>query len=289
MLVHKLAVVGMDMQQLRMLEILGNQQVLEVFLDMLSLEYLVVLLMVGKLIAEVRGLYHGIGNNGTIGGDPTIIENHPYAVILEINKKINCAGSIITESYIVTSAICASKTNNETIIRAGTTYKKQGGSDHRVNKIFIHKNFNYENYTNNIGLIRVLEPIKFDKSRKAIPIFNQNEKILAGRSGIVSGWGEAKNETTENPQLHEIEVNIIDHDSCKMSAQKYVDDGVICASSGKNKSKAVCNNDWGDPLVIDGRLAGIQSWILNSCTEKYLSGYTKISHYSSWIDEHIQN
>lgn len=54
-----------------------------------------------------------------------------------------------------------------------------------------------------------------------------------------------------------------------------------------NQNKGICGGDSGTPLVQNGTLIGLGSWVISPCgTKGALSAYTRISNYIPWISNH---
>lgn len=61
----------------------------------------------------------------------------------------------------------------------------------------------------------------------------------------------------------------------------------ICAYSGINGT-GVCHGDSGSPLVYNGKLIGVTSW-LYGCAAGYPDGFTRVSEYIDWIKDRLED
>ncbi|XP_051164448.1 trypsin beta-like [Leptopilina boulardi] len=210
----------------------------------------------------------------------------PYQVSVQLNGRHYCGGSIISEFDVLTAAACVSAGGiNQYSIKAGTNDLQYGGSVHKVKQIIRHENYYLNNDNipvNDIAIIRVQTPFKFDGTRDSIPLL-LNQPALDGSFAKISGWGWM-NSTFPN-LLRKGRVNIINKNYCSRTHyQGRLPAGQICASlTGQDACKA----DAGGPLVIGVHLAGIISWGKGCALGNYPGVYTEIFYYRSWIYNQI--
>ncbi|XP_057328585.1 trypsin-3-like [Microplitis mediator] len=229
-------------------------------------------------------------NARIVGGRNASIEEFPYLVSIQTFGYHYCGGGIISEKWALTARTCYVSIRD--LIRAGSTYSNEGGSLHTVAQIIRHEKFHYidsinDASVNNIQLLRVLEPFKFDKTRQPMALFNANEVVPANTLGELAGWG-----FTENGQLSQnlkaIDLNTLTPQKCKNSYDLFggLQEDQFCAGHPAFKQD-VCFSDAGSPFAINGRIAGFVSWA-NGCGEPgYYGVYTKISSYIPWIKEKL--
>ncbi|XP_042604660.1 mast cell protease 2-like [Cyprinus carpio] len=101
------------------------------------------------------------------------------------------------------------------------------------------------------------------------------EKI--SKDCMVMGWGW-QNYDNESPSdvLKEAKVTLIDSENCGTA-------DTLCTQ----ESAGPAQGDGGGPLVCGGVAQGIVSFY-NTKTKPYLTVYTHISHYFSWIHDHMK-
>ncbi|KAJ8683769.1 hypothetical protein QAD02_019561 [Eretmocerus hayati] len=252
------------------------------------LSFIVILGVLGIITADpiVYTQAQGKPSFGITGGDIAVIEDHPYGVILEIDSRVTCTASIVSNNYIITRGDCAREIERRGIIRAGSSQKGRNGTEHNVDKVISHEDFK----GNVMGLIRIKEPFQFDQTHQVIPLFDKDEEIETGTVGIVIGWGFTENDRrNKNDHSYKINMTVLDDEVCKQEYdQEYESGKMICAINNEHKGKDICWFDYADPLVIDGRLAGIVLGNEDLCTGNKPVIFAKIAHYHDWIMEIIQ-
>lgn len=159
-----------------------------------------------------------------------------------------------------------------------------------VNKIFIHKEFNNNQFgKNDIALGYVEEDILLDSYPE---LYTNNDEV--GKICGISGYGLTGNFLT----------GCSISDSKKRAGSNYIDkidrDLLICTASRKGSAKytqlefLICSGDSGGGLFIDKKLAGINSCVLAGdkkpdSTYGDEAGHTRVSLFIPWIMENMSN
>ncbi|PSN49716.1 Chymotrypsin-1, partial [Blattella germanica] len=91
-------------------------------------------------------------------------------VSLEYQGSQHCAGSIINNYYILTAAHCLKNELYPTrySVLVGTVKLSEGGTRYNVSSIKKHEDYFFENVTNDIGIVKLEEPLTFNKYVKPI-------------------------------------------------------------------------------------------------------------------------
>lgn len=227
------------------------------------------------------------------GGENISIKERPYQVSIESKPFGFCGGSIISSNYVVTAAHCfLSKDPDSHKVRVGTDVMGKFGRLHEVEYVKLHENYSYvvgESPKNDIAVIRVKQPFKFTEKCQPIELVKRCEKVKAGVISVTSGWGWTDEGETE--KLKSLAMPAYDRDLCN---EIYTDkpnevlEGYICAGIFGVKNRSGCFGDSGGPMTINGRLAGIVSWIDECGSPKYPTVYTDVSYYHDWIFKNIK-
>lgn len=223
-----------------------------------------------------------------INGKISTIQEFPYVVALEIWYQHNCGGAIISPYYVITAAHCLKYSNDpfNYQVRAGSSFRQQGGTVHQVRKINFHPQYQYPK--NDVALLRLMNVIKFDgKTISSISMFKFGEESQPGSTASVAGWGWVKEGGPTSNQLMSIKLSIVDKKACNdsyINGSSFIPKGAICAS-GSHQS--VCDGDSGSPLVVNGKLAGITAFMhnKNGCRSwPQPIGFTEVASVRKWID-----
>ncbi|XP_035729189.1 trypsin-1-like [Vespa mandarinia] len=224
-----------------------------------------------------------------IGGENAVIEEYPFAVSLQNNVTIFghdvehfCGGSIISDTWIITSAQCALSINvREYHIRAGSTYYYENGTTYNVERIVVHPAFNYQNYDFDIGLVKLKRKIVFDKFKQPIKLSEKDQVIKNGTEITVVGWGTTRNLGPYSKNLKKTNLQKISNEECTSKYGYQLTNRMFCIIANDRKP---CIGDSGAPAIINNTLIGVASWS-ESCGFSYPTTYENLSYMIDWIKE----
>lgn len=243
---------------------------------------------------------------GIYGGMDASIENFPHHVAIEHNGKgvYLCGGAIISDTQVITAAHCVyGLGSDELTVRSGTNTLKSGGSLHNVKKVKVHEEYELSrnkakqhksvydsSHENDIALIRVDTPFKFNEKCRAIGMFDKGEGIPLGDMANVTGWGNTYERFGLSSKLKFADLPILHKTIYNLAYLKKggSSNGKICAGdyNSVGLTKDSCHGDSGGGLVVNGRLAGIVSSGKKCGLPDYPGVYTEIAYFRDWIREH---
>ncbi|CAD6208813.1 GSCOCT00003620001.2-RA-CDS [Cotesia congregata] len=212
---------------------------------------------------------------------PYIVAIHSYYRLF-----INCSGTIIDEKWILTAAHCVdSHPKNYYRIYAGLIRHHTWSpmtQTRRVEFVIRHPNFNPLTGANDIALMKLDEPLKFNRYVRnlCLPLPTWGTIPAVHEICTVIGWGiSIQNGEREEEELREVELPIFD--KCN--------DSTICTYE---REKDACKGDSGGPLMCQipnsNRLyiAGIVNREENNnpCGHFDAAGvYARVSFHYPWI------
>ncbi|XP_034952205.1 modular serine protease-like [Chelonus insularis] len=228
--------------------------------------------------------------------------------------KFFCGCTLIGERVVVTAGHCVWKTDPETIkvifngFSSNFTINEfdENAQIRQVSSIKLQQAYqDHEgNYGSDIAILILTEPVILTANIKPICLNWSPESDISLRIldiGLVAGMGITENDTFSE-KLREVAVKIISNEECQTSQKrdfkKYLTYTTFCA--GWRNGSAVCNGDSGGGLALPRPnssiwdLYGIVSIsprrLQNSfCDPKYYTVFTKVSIYSTWIDNILKN
>ncbi|CAD1468906.1 unnamed protein product, partial [Heterotrigona itama] len=172
---------------------------------------------------------------------------------------------------------------------AGTINLSKPGSEHPVEKIIIHENYNAaDSWRNDISLLKVSKPFVKSNVISFVTLPSPSDAIKANDVAVVSGWGRLRQGGPTTVHLQRVNILIADQEYCKYiyGKQSYnVYDTQVCAYDPKVE-KGSCNGDSGGPLTVKGKLVGLVSWAMGCALTDYPTVYTRVSSHLNWIKEH---
>ncbi|XP_055912024.1 phenoloxidase-activating factor 3-like [Eupeodes corollae] len=252
-----------------------------------------------------------------LNGETAFLFEFPWMALLEYNttagRNFLCAGSLISDRYILTAAHCFASPNAQLIsVRLGEhdTSKEidcegYGGQfdrecappvqNHRIDDVIIHNDFRFGIFANDIALIRLQTKVAYEDT--VIPICLPISKDLIRNldSATVAGWGLTLNGNTSNV-LQKAHLPVLANEYCgKLFARNFTSSH-ICA--GGRRGVDTCKGDTGGPLfartgsyfpkfVQYGIMSGGGSAVCGG-NSTIPSIYTNVIDYVPWIIKNIR-
>ncbi|XP_060866108.1 venom protease-like [Metopolophium dirhodum] len=250
-----------------------------------------------------------------IGGSQSQLGAWPWMVALGYrNLNINnnflqwlCSGTLITNTYVLTSAECVRDRVN---IRLTTARLGELNLDPSVNDgatpldipikhIIIHEGYNPEGVSNDIALLKLSHSVAYTELIQPIclPLSSdvRNINLRAIDMPFVAGWGSIKPSSVSSEQrntyLMEAQISITNTTYCKYLYEKnniVIDDKIIICAGHSKGGKDACRGDSGGPMMFfiqdQYYLMGVVSRGPKLCGEPGYPGlYTRVSSFIDWI------
>uniref|UniRef100_A0A182Q1Z6 limulus clotting factor C n=1 Tax=Anopheles farauti TaxID=69004 RepID=A0A182Q1Z6_9DIPT len=239
-----------------------------------------------------------------VGGEVTDIDEFPWTALIEHEVsdgtfRYGCAGSLITERYVLTAATCVIPMSNQKItrVRLGAWNLNRtreyecfpASIDVDIESTIVHANYNRRSRLHDIALVRLARDVRF--SAMIRPIEMSETKSVEG-TAVAAGWGRTEHNTVAEKKL-KVQLDIVSMEQC---APIYNDSRLelkqshLCA--GGQDGKDTCMGDMGGPLMQErfGKwyLVGIVSFGRAECGQDGFPGvYTNVVEYLDWVKERI--
>lgn len=228
-----------------------------------------------------------------VNGELADISQVPHLVSIKSEEFGVCGGAIISKWHVLTAAHCVGGDITRIEIRAGSTLRGEGGTVHHAKAVKRHKKFFVDEFeltsSHDIAVIRVKVPFTFIAHIQPIRLFGYGEKIIPNMRGLESGWGQNEDGLYDK-HLRKLSLLVVNKTECNKIYENWggLKIGQFCAKN-EDYSKFPCYGDSGNPLVIDGRLAGIDIYGGSCELPDTPSVYTEIPSFRYWIDRVVFN
>ncbi|EDW83049.2 uncharacterized protein Dwil_GK22647 [Drosophila willistoni] len=248
-------------------------------------------------------------------GNDTAIDEFSWMVILVYvdrkgNRHFDCGGSLINNLYVLTAAHCVIETEERRLVnvRVGE-YDMSKPIDCvrgvcnpaivevQVKESILHPQYDddNENLHHDIALLRLNQSIELNQYVQPVclPITKASPPILPGEFLVVSGWGcTLQNQPSNIKQRLSVGAN--DHQTCVerfASAGNTLIPSQICA--GGEFLHDSCKGDSGGPLMRQGYQGvwyqeGVVSFGKGCGLRGWPGIYTRVAHYTNWIQDTIR-
>lgn len=210
----------------------------------------------------------------------------------EAYTTMGCSGSIVSRSFIVTAAHCLTNLD-ETVATSVVVYYNssqiQNGPLMDVIRFARHPDFILRVYANDIAILQLEKPLKFDKFVSPV-CFPTSPLDIAGKRLLIAGWGLTMEGGRDSEQLRYITKKEMPYKQCKpllhTEAQLLLNGSIVICTSARNKD--ACAGDSGGPVTTwNGRgksfLVGIVSFGYGCARDDEASGYTRVATFAPWV------
>ncbi|KAJ8287792.1 hypothetical protein COCON_G00004510 [Conger conger] len=245
------------------------------------------------------------GHQRVLGGADAPAGAVPWQVYLKIHGF--GGASVIGDQWLLTAAHNVVQIKTKVVANAEEIEAYVGKNDVRENNATsrlwiasVHPHPHYDsssghNFNNDIALLKLREPITFNKFVMPLCLPAEGDKYESGKIGVVSGFGRT-DQNTLSETLKYVELPLVDQSTCRKGFDTLektdkpipdLTDNMFCAGFSMG-GKDTCGGDSGGAFAIrqpDGPYwaAGIVSWGIG-CGKRGVYGvYTRVNNYSDWI------
>lgn len=208
-------------------------------------------------------------------------------------KLLGCGGSILSRSFILTAAHCIHFGNRRpvsVVVRYNSTYLERGPLA-LANDVIPHPRFSMTTVTNDIALVKLTKPLRFDKFVKPVCL-PMRRLQLVNKKAFAAGWGKTRDDGKSTDRLQYMKTKILPFRNCTTSFDSweqqdvFSDASVICTETN---GKGVCQGDSGGPVTVwrNGLQKYFQVGIISFSRGCSKTGrpnvHTRVSHFVPWI------
>ncbi|KAG0730080.1 Trypsin-1 [Chionoecetes opilio] len=185
-----------------------------------------------------------------------------------------CGASIYKETWAVCAGHCVQGENMN-----NPDYLKES----ILSQIIQHEDYNGFTISNDISLLKLSTPLKFNANVAAIEL--QSQKDYIGDCDV-SGWGTTKEGGSSPSVLKYAVIPTVTDEACREAyGSSEIDDSMICAGLPEG-GKDACQGDSGGPLACGGLLTGIVSWGNGCARPDYPGVYSEVAYFKDWVESH---
>ncbi|XP_017777359.1 PREDICTED: serine protease snake-like [Nicrophorus vespilloides] len=227
-----------------------------------------------------------------IGGIQAAENEFPHMVSLHYeDNEAQCAGSLISNKYILTAASCISRYYPK-FAKLGTVDLDSKTEQMKIARMIRNPNFKPLSWYDNIGLIELEKPVEFSDSIRPACLNTEDSDVK--HTFTATGWGLTGFNGNPTSKLMKVALEEVDNADCNKHYEKNrkLVDGIkaesqICAGG---EHKDTCQGDGGAPLqllnpkyISTYDIHGVTSFG-KACGFNAPGVYTRVSHYIDWIE-----
>lgn len=243
------------------------------------------------------------------GGRVSDITEQPWQAAINVYQPrykqhfFKCGGILVDSCWILSAAHCFEDRQKADKLQVvlGRTFRKQNSSSEqifKVEKYWIHEDFDSESYDNDIAILKLetdigmcavnspeVFPVCLPERGLALPDWTECE---------ISGYGkDAEFSPMFSERVKRGYVRLWPNERCvpDVLEGRKVTSNMLCAGDTRGLDDA-CKGDSGGPLVCRSKdrmtLMGVVSWGVG-CGKKDTPGvYTRVTQYIDWINSKIK-
>ncbi|KAJ8668404.1 hypothetical protein QAD02_010067 [Eretmocerus hayati] len=250
-----------------------------------------------------------------LGGFDASIEDYPFMASIRYARSHVCGGTIISPDIVLTAAQCIREYYYLDLlyVKVGDSGIDHKGSWHQVAKVVKHDEYEQlllqegdsvaNQNVNDIALLKLVKPIEIDNQKtRTIKLFGKSDEVHYHGSGILSGWGihrKIEKKSSPNPKrkgtirkvvvdkyaknLEIVQLDIGSAHKCSDLHPSADLNGQFCTYTF---GRVPCVGDFGSPLVVDGKVAGLASWTSGKCNgDSNVAYFTDVAKFDEWVKE----
>ncbi|KAG8190286.1 hypothetical protein JTE90_025798 [Oedothorax gibbosus] len=247
-----------------------------------------------------------LGPKGRIvGGQSSYFGRWPWQVLVKeaawlgLYQKNKCGGVLVSAKHAITAGHCQpGRFLSSLVVILGehdilADRERLKPEMRRVKRMIVHRNYNPQNFDNDIAVLELDPPVIFRPHISPICLPEPDEDFT-GKMAYVTGWGKTTHGGAIPNLLQEVQVPIMSNPQCinmfkEAGHNKLIKNSFLCAGY-KAGGKDSCEGDSGGPLMVEREtgqwvLAGTVSHGIR-CADPNLPGvYMRVAAYRSWVDK----
>ncbi|XP_074150490.1 chymase-like isoform X2 [Sminthopsis crassicaudata] len=229
-------------------------------------------------------LAHDTGADEIIGGKESRPHSRPYMAFLDIkhcNNWSSCGGFLIRSDFVMTAAICEGDFISVKLGAHNINKTEETWQILKVKQQFLHPEYNARKFLNDIMLLKLEKKANLTTAVGILPLPSSSNSVLPEEECLAAGWGRRGLKPPRSDTLQEVELRLMNPSDCK-DFGNFDERSQLCVGT-PNSRKSVFRGFSGEPLVCSGVAQGIAAY--GKVDIKSPSVFTRIAHYSSWINE----
>ncbi|KID86624.1 Peptidase cysteine/serine, trypsin-like protein [Metarhizium guizhouense ARSEF 977] len=231
------------------------------------------------------------------GGTPATSGDFNFTVSIMIGDQHVCGGALLGPDTVLTAAHCIQEGHpiSSYKVRAGSLDCKTGGTVVGVRSMTPHSSYTTTHdgtSVHDIAIFKLSEPIPESSSISYAKVQQQNADLPAQANATIAGCGKvsAGENAPSASMLQVARATIVDRNACRNSVSGLTENMICVGASagpdgvapqapglfdwtggpampGQTEARGICSGDSGGPVVVNGEVVGVASFVLGEPKE----------------------
>ncbi|XP_037680026.1 neutrophil elastase [Choloepus didactylus] len=218
-----------------------------------------------------------------VGGRPARPHAWPFMVSLQQRGGHFCGATLITPRFVMSAAHCVDGQNFrrvQVVLGAHDLRQREPTwQTFSVQRIF-ENGFDPINLQNDIVILQLNGTATINANVQVARLPAQGQSVGDGTRCLAMGWGRLGTNNPPPSVLQELNVTVVTS-LCRRSN--------LCTLVRRRRA-GICFGDSGGPLICNGLIHGIDSFIRGSCASGfYPDAFAPVAQFANWINSIIRS